>query len=472
MPARKHGGLAGGLIRFWRDRRGSISPLLVMALVPLIGAMAMGTEATNWWLLQRQAQNAADSAVIAAANEGSVNGVSSSCTVTGDWCNEARSVAKQYGFTNGSLSTTVTPLANQACPSPLTATDCFKVTITRVVPVTLLSVVGYKGTGGGGNQTITASAMAYATGGGGATTNFCVVALGTAASKDLTVNGGPNSNLPGCAIGSNGATDCHGQGIPGIDASYAAPGDTDNCDQTSADNLPLRAPIKDPYTAQATDIPANTCPNPTLKTSYPQEPKHGSPPAANQITGTPTWSGTTKVLCGDIQLTGNVTLSAGTVMVIENGMLDLNNFTLTATNSTIIFTGPSINGFSPAHIIEDNAGGTGGTINITAPSGTWNGATTSWTGFAVYQDPSLSSGIDMTFAGNSPTLNITGLYYGPNSNVTISGVVGSANACIGFMVLTFIINGTGEVIDSPNCAAIDLSGSNEGFLAGQVVLVK
>lgn len=475
---RRRGGLVGRVIRYCRDRRGAISPLMVMALVPMIGAMAMGTEATNWWLLQRQAQNAADSAVIAAANEGSVNGVSgTACATTGDWCNEARSVAKQYGFANGALSTTVTPLANQTCPSPLAATDCFKVTITRTVPVTLLSVVGYKGTGGGGNQTITASAMAYATGGGGNATNFCIVALGSAVNKNLTVNGGPNSNLPGCAIGSNGATTCNGQGIPGIDASYAAPGNTDDCAQTSSNNVPLRAKITDPYTSQATELPNDPCGG--LTSSYPQISSKGSV-TWTQISGSPAWSGTQKIVCGDLQLTGDVTLGAGTVLVVENGAVDLNGHTLTATNSTIVFSGTQVSGFKPLHVVEDTSGGSSGVLNISAPTGTWSSATSSWTGFAVYQDPSLpdttlkaNTGVlDMVFPGNSPTIDINGLYYGPNSNVTISGVVGSNNACIGFMVDTFIINGTGEVIDSPNCNAISLSGGNEGFLAGQVVLVR
>src|SRR5579864_1762010 len=117
---RRGGWLRALVRRFSRGERGSISPLVAMALVPIIGAMAMGTEEANWWLVQRQAQNAADSAAIAAANAGSVNGVAT-CGTAGDYCAEAKGVSKSYGFINGSNNTTVTVLDNQNCPSPLTA---------------------------------------------------------------------------------------------------------------------------------------------------------------------------------------------------------------------------------------------------------------------------------------------------------------------------------------------------------------
>src|SRR5579863_4136885 len=255
-------GLLERLTRYWRDQRGAISPMLVMALVPMIGALAMGMEASNWWLTQRSIQNAADSAVIAAANAGSVNGVQgdaggTSCSVAEDWCYEAQSVASAMGFTNGSSNVTVSATPSNACPSPLTATDCFKVVITKEVPVRLLSVIGFTGDTAIGSQryqTVQASAMAYA-GSGNTSQNFCIGALGSLVNKDLTINGGPNSALPGCAIASNGGTTCNGGSITGLVASYAAPNDMskNDCAPTAADNVPLRAPITDPYSGLASN---------------------------------------------------------------------------------------------------------------------------------------------------------------------------------------------------------------------------
>ena len=54
------------ILRYARDRRGAVSPILILALVPIIGAMGMALEASNWWLMQRGLQNAADTAAMAA----------------------------------------------------------------------------------------------------------------------------------------------------------------------------------------------------------------------------------------------------------------------------------------------------------------------------------------------------------------------------------------------------------------------
>lgn len=468
---RSHTGIVRRLRRFWGDTRGAISPVLVMGLVPLIGALAMGVEASNWWLTQRSIQNAADSAAIAAAMNGSANGTSggTACSTTDDWCSEARAISATYGFTNGSNNVVVTPTDNVACPSPLTVSDCFKVVITKEVPVRLLNIVGFQGDtviGGQHFVTVKASAMAYAT--GGVSPPFCIVALGTSAKKDLVVNGGPNSDLPNCSVGSNGDVTCNGHPIDGTIASYAAGGDTNDC-AANGNNVTEKTLITDPYTAQANDIPKNTCPNPSLASSYPQEAKlkKGQTANWNLISGTPAWDKTTQVMCGDVQLTGDVSLNAGTILVIENGALDLNGHNFTLNGGTVIFTGPTISGFSPSHFPEG-----GGALDITAPSGTWSGDTNSWTGFAVYQDPNLpaGAGIDITSAGNTPVYEINGLIYTPNANITISGDIGSAGACVGFLALTVDINGTGNVINSNTCNPINLSG--EAFLQGRVALVQ
>src|SRR6185436_1044874 len=112
--------------------------------------------------------------------------------------------------------------------------------------------------------------------------------------------------------------------------------------------------------------------------------------------------------CGDVQLTGDVTIDAPStaVLVIENGQLDTNGFTIrTADGSqlTIVFSGDNSGTYS--HIPTG-----GGTMDIQAPkSGPWSGV-------AMYQDPSLTSGIDMSEAGNSPTWDITGLVYLPHAD--------------------------------------------------------
>jgi hypothetical protein len=82
---------------------------------------------------------------------------------------------------------------------------------------------------------------------------------------------------------------------------------------------------------------------------------------------------------------------------------------------------------------------------------------------AIYQDPNLTSGVNVTSAGNSPTWDISGLVYLPNSDVTISGAVNkSSNGsnCFVMVMDQVTINGTGDILsgDTANgCAAAGLN---------------
>lgn len=416
------------IARFLGDRRANVAPLFALALIPIIGALGMAGEVSSWYTIDRSQQNASDAAAVAAATDGNTATDSGGVPM---YKREAFAVAQSYGYVTGANNVTVTP-STVTCPSG--SGTCYQVQISHSVPFYLLKVVK-----AGATQTITSTSIASAQ---GVAPPFCILALGgTGLSQDLVINGGPNSHMNGCSVASNGAADCHGHAIGGTDASYAI-GPTDDCASNGNDKI-INSPIADPYAYLAANIPANTCTPANAASSYPQEPSgpHGTPlPASNLIGGSPAWSGSTKVSCGDIQLTtGITTLGPGTVWVIENGMLDLNGNTLIINGGTIIFTGPTISGFAPSHF---PAGG--GTLQITDPiSGTW-------AGMAIYQDPNLpsGSGVDISAAGNSPTWAINGNVYAPNSNVTISGAVGNNSSCIGLIVKTLTINGTGNIIDS------------------------
>ena len=156
-------------------------------------------------------------------------------------------------------------------------------------------------------------------------------------------------------------------------------------------------------------------------------------------------------MCGDLQLTGNVTATASPsgVLVIENGQLDTNGYTFQTTSGsglTVIFSGTS---GSYTHAPTG-----GGTLDIAAPtSGVWSGV-------AIYQDPSLTTGVDISAAGNSPTWDITGLVYLPHASVTFSGAVNKSsngNACFALVVDNITINGTGDILTHGGCASAGLT---------------
>ena len=137
------------------------------------------------------------------------------------------------------------------------------------------------------------------------------------------------------------------------------------------------------------------------------------------------------------------------MLVIENGQLDTNGNTLqTASGSalTIIFSGTSGN--------YTHAPTGGGTLDIQAPT------TGTWHGIAIYQDPSLTTGVDISAAGNSPTWDITGLVYLPHSSVTFSGAVNKSSnggSCFVMVVDNITINGTGSILDRGGCTAAGLT---------------
>jgi len=220
--------------------------------------------------------------------------------------------------------------------------------------------------------------------------------------------------------------------------------------------------VPDPYSGQASNITSNTC------SSYPQEPakkKDAALPASNQWSGTIALSGNT-IVCGDLQLTGDVTVNAptGAVLVIENGQLDTNGYTLQTSSGsglTIVFSGTNSGSYTHAPT-------GGGTLDIAAPT------TGTWKGIAIYQDPNLTSGVDISAAGNSPTWNITGLVYLPHSSVTFSGAVNKSSngqSCFVLVVDNITINGTGSILATGGCAAAGLTMPTANIPGrGQLVL--
>jgi hypothetical protein len=171
-------------------------------------------------------------------------------------------------------------------------------------------------------------------------------------------------------------------------------------------------------------------------------------------------------ICGDLKLLGNTTLTSlpgGSVLVIENGQLDTNGYTLsTASGSqlTTIFSGT--NGGTYTHAPTG-----GGTLNIQAPTtGTWHGV-------SIYQDPSITTGVDISSAGNQPTWDITGLVYLPNSNVTFKGAVNKSSfgaSCFVMVAKTVYIAGTGAIFETGGCDAAGLSmPTSRVAIRGQLV---
>ena len=78
--------------------------------------------------------------------------------------------------------------------------------------------------------------------------------------------------------------------------------------------------------------------------------------------------------------------------------------------------------------------------------------------------PVSDHGVDLTYAGNDPMWNITGLVYMPHASVTISGAINkSAEGAICFVMVAndIRINGTGSIYaQSPAGAGCKDAGLN------------
>src|SRR5438552_1809928 len=118
--------------RLRRDQGGAVNVLMGLLLVPLVGGLAIGFEVTNWYMVTRSMQNAADAATMAAATNGGTN-----------YDVEARAVAAQYGYVNG--VNTITIATSNTTPCPGGGNNCYSVTISGLVPLLMSQVVGFRG---------------------------------------------------------------------------------------------------------------------------------------------------------------------------------------------------------------------------------------------------------------------------------------------------------------------------------------
>lgn len=431
---------------FRRDRGGNIAMIVAFALPILLAALALGFEIGQWYMVKWNMQNAADSAVIAAANN------------NGNYLTEARAVSAQYGYTNGSGNVSVTATNTATCPGG--GNTCYKVTISKPTELYLSRMVGFTGSttvNGQQMQNLTSSAMSKQT---TEPREYCILALASSGeSNGIRTNGAPQADLPGCDIMSNTNATCNGHNL-NVDIGDAA-GTNNGCGDDQNSNMPV---VSDPYAALASNIAATTC------TSFPQGSYNGNPAQSSQVglsysapsgatvnnllvAGTLTLSGYAYA-CGDVRLMGNVSISAlsNAVLVIYNGRLDTNGYTLQSTSGsglTIAFAGTNST-YKHAPIDDRN-----GILDFAAPtSGTWSG-------MALYQIPTLTTGVDVSEAGNSPAWKITGMVYMPHASVTLKGIVNKASygySCFGLVVDNLLFSGTNAILAHGECdmAGLDL----------------
>jgi Putative Flp pilus-assembly TadE/G-like len=446
--------------RFRKDRGGSVAIIMGVLIIPLVGALGIGFEVSNWYMTVRGMQNAADAAAIAAAVNAGAN-----------YDVEAKAVAAQYGFVDGTNTISIAVSNTAACPDG-SGNNCYSVAISGSVPLLVSQVVGFAGdatVNGAKQKNLSSLAVAKQ---GQTNDNPCLLALASSgAPQGIRTNGAPTGNMNGCNSMSNTAAQCNGHDL-GLGISYAV-GSNSGCGAKQRSSPALA----DPYAYMATANPGGI---PALSSSgcagsYPQETHHGNSSSGGTARSGPiNLSAGNTFWCGDQLLTGDVTITApasGAVLIIENGQLDLNGHvfqTSAGSALTLVFSGTNGGGY--IHAPTDNTNGPGGGLDITPPT------TGPWAGVAIYQDPSLTTGVDISSAGNSPTWNITGLVYTPHATVNLKGAVDKSTngkSCLVLVADNFQISGTGGILktDIGQCQAAGLNMPTVKIPGGAVLVL-
>jgi Flp pilus assembly protein TadG len=390
----------GGRQPFWEaimrklltDQRGSTALATLIAMTPLIGMMALGTESVSWYVTHRHAQHAADTAAYAGA-------LSLACQATTPICSDpqpAETRAQQVATMNGSW-TNVT--VDQPTPGQMRAA------VTQHTKTVFAKLLGINDFDIGATAAATATLLG----------SPCVLAL----TGSVNITG--TLTAPNCGVASN-STAVNALNVTGTAGFYSTVGGCTGCTAGTPTFINAQ-PASNPFAQLDTDtggltLPACPTNNVTGLTAY---------TAANACTNNnfvAVRNKTYTLPSGAYFISGNLILQSGSVI---NG---------TAGVTFILLPGAGISG-------------SGGTLNITAPtsvSSSWlpstlQGDASLLQGMAVYSASSLSLSL-----GTSGT--VKGNIYAPTATVTYQG---NQTGCSEIVAAAIVLPGN-AALDNSGCS--------------------
>jgi Flp pilus assembly protein TadG len=389
-------------LHFLRRSDGSVAPLLGLALIPIMGAVAAAVDYSRASGVKTALQAALDSAVIAGAKDGSAN-----------WSQTATNMFNANIAAKG--STVATPTFS------FDGQNSYSGTVTASLP-TAFRVLGFS------SLSISAASVAS----GSQPDNSCILTLDGGQPRSdvsLTLNGAPVVSLTGCSIRSNTSMNCNGHN-GNASASIAA--GTVSARNNAENNA---AVVPDIYSPLAGNI-TNQCGSSRIGATWTggsSAPKTGVVTVSN--------NGYTEYhVCGDLTVTGTGYLTGSapasdSLIIIENGSLSVaDSAQISTARTAIILTGN--NSYASA-INFPNGKGHAASLSLSPPTspGTWQG-------IALYQNPALTNSVDDTW-GPGATFNVDGVAYLPHANMTMHGSGASNNyQCTKIVVNTFTTDGS------------------------------
>lgn len=430
----------------FRDDLYGGAAIVMAAMAPvIIGGLAYGAEVGGWELTKRQAQNAADVAVYAAATQiraGESNDVAETA---------AETVATASGYAGGEDNLEIERPPSSA-PTAADGTDpngdssYVYVTLTETKPRTFTKFFA-----SGDAVSFQSAALAKIESGRPA----CVLALHPSASGAVSTGGSTNVELAGCDIAANSisstAITATGNGSNVEADCISAVG---NVSVNSTYNLDCPAPIANgPKTADPyANVPMPTASDCNLTYASTQFTQNGNP-------STPGSGQTGKMLC----YSGAAWNFNRTVNLASNNTYVLFNTHASQTATFGTSGNRTVNGTNVSVILigKWNVSFNGNTaISLTAPT------TGTYKGLALVGD--RANAVDIDISGNNAG-KIVGAVYSPNagSDVTYTGssTAYSSGQC------TQVIGGTvtfwGNADFSTNCS----NSGTTAIMAGQSIKI-
>jgi hypothetical protein len=407
------------LHRLAGNEDGQMAVIFALTLIPVVSGVGAAVDYSRANGVKTVLQASLDSSLLAGAKDG-----------TSNWQTIASNVFGANVVSNG---------ATIGTPSFALQNGIYSGVATASVPTRFLGLLHI--------QTLPVSVKASV--GGSISAGACIVALDAGKSTSdvgMVFNGGPNVNMSGCAIRSNTSMNCNGHSGGAI-ASIAT-GTPTGCSNSQSG----ASPLKDIYAPLASNI-TTTCGSSHSGATW----SPGSPPPPASMKTVSKGSYTEYHICGDLTLSGSGALlgaapASDAVIVIENGGLNVStNAAIATARTTIVLTGDNSR---PSSISFPNGNGNAASLSL-SPS---TDASNPWQGISLYQNPSLTNGVDDSW-GPGATFNADGVVYLPKANVTTIGNAGSANSkCTVLVTNTFTTNGSIDLSFSQSSAACSALG--------------
>jgi Flp pilus assembly protein TadG len=432
-----------------RCRRGTVAFVTVVALVPLIGVVALGGEAGSWYVTKQHAQNAADAAAYSGGLKLACDNAAP-CADTQSVDYRGKQFAAQNAFCNGG-DTTSYPGSRCATSLPTGTSQTVQIntltawngvpgnfvqaTVSQQQPAYLAKVLGFS------TVNIGATAIAKVD---KLDTPACVLAL----TGSISFQGSPNINAPNCGMASNdkdpNALNFTGGGmsinVGSLSAAGGCAGDASFCNTA----LTYRPPVTNPFSALDGALTTLCGANPTLPATC------GLPNCNNAGSQLVPYTAATPCTNNNFSITGNKSdpLVAGVYFI---------SGTLTMTGTTSI-SGTGVTFILLPGATIDTKGG--GTITIAGP--TTAPSTSSLPAVlqpnaGLFQNMAIydASATPVTFGGNS-NINLTGNIYAPNADVTFQGNptidLGGGNGCGELVAKSIAFNGN-ATLNNNGCSA-------------------